>query len=458
MVHRNRKKKNWLQRLFRGVSRVVDDGGEQNIQSVKPPVNSHLQTPPSAKRHPVQKGVSGISQSAGKPRTEEPASGHAERPESRPAGEKPASQPAEQKRREHHASAQASPAGQPPVEQAKTPPAPERVKGDDVDFGVLELVGADAGRQTQTGHAPHETAETHVNDALHEVAGVWPQEPPKVRAPRKDAAGSVVQASRPLSGEQKVAKGALTPQQLAMQQQFGKPSRQARQVTPLFRLRGVYKIYGKGDNKIVALNNVNIDIPDHKMVAVVGDSGFGKTTLLNILGGIDKPDYGKVYYRSRLIDYDDEKFMQCYRLNDIGWVFQELNLINHLNVWKNVALPLVQRGYKWNGRTKETVLHLLESIELGNKSGKHPYQLSVGQRQRVAVARAFAANPNVILADEPTGSLDKKTGRIVMDLLRDFQKRRKTSVILITHNTDLANEYCSCIFEFIDTGIIERRE
>ena len=232
-----------------------------------------------------------------------------------------------------------------------------------------------------------------------------------------------------------------------------KPARPAAKEM-VFQMMNVSKQYGSGDNGVNALSNVNLSIPKGEMVGVIGVSGSGKTTLLNILGGVDRPDSGVVLYRGRPMKFD-EKYLNKYRLWHVGWVFQELNLVSHLKVWKNVALPLVLRGKTWK-EARERALDILTRLGLEDKCNVYPSQLAGGQKQRVAIAMALAKKARVILADEPTGNLDEKTGRNVMNLIGMCCIKRGTSVIVVTHDKDLADEYCRHIYRFTDTGYIER--
>jgi len=229
-----------------------------------------------------------------------------------------------------------------------------------------------------------------------------------------------------------------------------------RRVVPAFQLSHVYKVYGNGQSQVVALRDVNAEIPAKEMVAVIGVSGRGKSTLLNVLGGLDFPDKGSVYFHGRMICYDDEAYMHEYRRNNVGFIFQEHNLVSYLPAWKNVALPMVLKGSSW-WETRRFAIQWLERMGLKGKHRSFPSQLSGGQKQRVSVARAFATRPSIILADEPTGDLDEATGKTVMDMISRFQSETGCTVVMVTHDRRMAAKYCKTIFEFTDTGIMERR-
>lgn len=205
------------------------------------------------------------------------------------------------------------------------------------------------------------------------------------------------------------------------------------------RLENVYKIYRMGDgSEFRALNGVNLTIGRGEYVAIMGPSGHGKTTLLNMIGLLDRPTKGKVYIdgvdTSSLSDVE----LSSFRNRKIGFVFQQYNLINRMSVLENIELPLIVRGVPRRIRV-ERVVDALEKVG-GERSWlyKRPTQLSGGQQQRVAIARAIVGDPDIILADEPTGNLDTASSRVVMDVFRRLNELGKT-IILVTHASDIAN-------------------
>ncbi len=206
----------------------------------------------------------------------------------------------------------------------------------------------------------------------------------------------------------------------------------------MITLKDIYKIYSDGDSEIRALDGISLHIDEGEFVAIVGQSGSGKSTCMNIIGCLDVPTSGT--YELGGIDVstmkDDE--LAAIRNKTLGFIFQQYNLIPKLNVRENVELPLVYRGYPAKKR-EELAMRALERVGLADRAKKMPSQLSGGQQQRVSIARALAGNPSVILADEPTGALDSKTGRDVMEFLKKLNDDGNT-IVLITHDNGIADE------------------
>ncbi|MBP5624052.1 MAG: ABC transporter ATP-binding protein [Lachnospiraceae bacterium] len=205
-------------------------------------------------------------------------------------------------------------------------------------------------------------------------------------------------------------------------------------------LRGIVKKYFIGTpNELAALDGVDIDIYDGEFVAIVGASGSGKSTLMNIIGALDRPTEG--HYSLDGVDVsaakDDE--LSAIRNRKIGFVFQTYNLISKTNALKNVEMPMLYAGIPAKQRVERAKL-LLEEVGMGERMKHLPEELSGGQKQRVAIARAMSNDPSIILADEPTGALDSKTGRMVMDIFHKLNKEQHKTVILITHSPELAEE------------------
>lgn len=219
----------------------------------------------------------------------------------------------------------------------------------------------------------------------------------------------------------------------------------------MLSLRNIKKSYKTGDFTQVALNGINLDFRSNEFVAVLGQSGSGKTTLLNIVGGLDRYDSGDLIINGKSTKHFANTEWDAYRNNSIGFVFQSYNLIPHLSVISNVEMGMTLSGVSSKER-KEKALEVLEKVGLKEHVHKKPNQLSGGQMQRVAIARALANDPDIILADEPTGALDTKTSVQIMDLIKEIAGDKL--VIMVTHNPELANKYADRIIEFKDGEVI----
>ena len=220
----------------------------------------------------------------------------------------------------------------------------------------------------------------------------------------------------------------------------------------LIELRNVSKVYGRGDNLVYALRKINLKIKKGEFVLFFGPSGSGKSTLMHIIGCLDRPTEGKVILKGRDISKLSPDELARIRNKTIGFVFQTFNLINTLNVLENVSLPLIFRGVSGEERIKKARKYV-EMVGLKGREKHKPLELSGGQQQRVAIARALITNPEIILADEPTGNLDSKTGKKIMDILKEINENGKT-VIVVTHDISLI-EYGSRII-YLKDGRIER--
>ena len=226
---------------------------------------------------------------------------------------------------------------------------------------------------------------------------------------------------------------------------------QRHQAVPIFSLRRVKKIYRDSEGSVVALNDVTIDFfPE--FTALVGPSGEGKTTSLNLVGGLDSPTSGQIFVFGIPLRFDESAAMRRYRGTIPAWVFQEMNLVSHQTALENAALGLLCRGV---GRRKalRAAMENLELLGIGRLAKRYPSQLSRGQQQRVAIARAFTSDAKIILADEPTGSLDPATAEAVMAECRKLSQRTGKPVVLVTHNHSLARRYCDRILECAGNGI-----
>ena len=192
------------------------------------------------------------------------------------------------------------------------------------------------------------------------------------------------------------------------------------------------KIFRTEEVQTLALNNVNIEVNEGEFVAIMGPSGCGKSTLLNILGLLDNPTSGEYYLNGTEVSKYTEAQRTSLRKGVIGFVFQSFNLIDELNVYENIELPLLYMGVPASER-KRRIEQAMERMAISHRSKHFPQQLSGGQQQRVAIARAVVANPKLILADEPTGNLDSKNGKEVMDLLKELNKEG-TTIVMVTHS------------------------
>lgn len=203
-------------------------------------------------------------------------------------------------------------------------------------------------------------------------------------------------------------------------------------------LKDIYKIYSDGDSEIRALDGVSLHVSQGEFVAIVGSSGSGKSTCMNIIGCLDIPTSGTYTLNGIDVSTMGEKDLARVRNKELGFIFQQYNLIPKLNLLENVELPLIYRGLSQEKR-KEMAMQSLERVGLGDRYKKFPSQLSGGQQQRVSIARALAGNPTVILADEPTGALDSKTGHDVLEFLKQLN-REGTTIVLITHDNGIAEQ------------------
>ena len=195
------------------------------------------------------------------------------------------------------------------------------------------------------------------------------------------------------------------------------------------------KIYGKGENQVRALDGVSLSVEQGQFAAVVGTSGSGKSTLLHMLGGLDRPDEGKVYVDGKDIFSLKEEALTIFRRRKIGFVFQSYNLVPVLSVWENIVLPVELDGAKVD---EAYVQEVIATLGLEKKLPNLPNQLSGGQQQRVAIARALATKPAILLADEPTGNLDSKTSQDVLGLMKVTGQKFAQTMVMITHNEEIA--------------------
>ena len=220
----------------------------------------------------------------------------------------------------------------------------------------------------------------------------------------------------------------------------------------ILKVENLTKIYGEGTNKVVALDNVSFSVEKGEFVAIVGASGSGKSTLLHLLGGVDKPTKGKVFVDGKDIYNLSEDNLAIFRRREVGLIYQFYNLIPILNVEENITLPLELD----NGKIDKTDLNeLLKKLGMYNRRTHLPNELSGGQQQRASIGRALITHPAIILADEPTGNLDSKSSDEIVELLRQTNKEYKQTIIMITHNMEIA-KMADRIIEIEDGHIVEK--
>lgn len=207
----------------------------------------------------------------------------------------------------------------------------------------------------------------------------------------------------------------------------------------MIKLTGINKIYRTNEIETLALENVNLDVAKGEFVSIMGPSGCGKSTLLNIMGLLDAPSSGKIEINGTSVESMKDKELAVFRNKTLGFVFQSFHLINSLNVIDNVELPLLYRKMAAKERTR-LAKEVLDRVGLSHRMRHMPTQLSGGQCQRVAIARAIVGNPEIILADEPTGNLDSKMGAEVMELLHKLNKEDGRTIVMVTHNEEQAKQ------------------
>ncbi len=219
----------------------------------------------------------------------------------------------------------------------------------------------------------------------------------------------------------------------------------------MLEIKNVTKIYGEGETKVVALNNVSLRVEKGDFIAVMGPSGSGKSTLLNVIGGLDRLSSGEVLLEGKRIDNLDENALVEIRRGKIAYVFQQYHLIPSLTALENVLLPLI---FAETSGKAERALNILKRVGLEKRAKHKPSQLSGGEQQRVAIARALVNNPLLVLADEPTGNMDQETGQKILHLF-DQLNREGHSIIMVTHNPEIA-KYAGEIIVLRDGQVIDR--
>lgn len=222
---------------------------------------------------------------------------------------------------------------------------------------------------------------------------------------------------------------------------------------PIISIKNVRKVYRMGEEKIVALDNINLNIEKGKIYCLLGTSGSGKSTLLNLIAGLEKPSKGEIIFKNFHIEKLNEKQLADYRQKYIGFVFQSFNLLPSLTALENVTLPLIFKKVPAKVRNKKAK-EMLKAVGLDQRERHRPSELSGGQQQRVSIARAFVNEPEIVFADEPTGNLDTKTTLEMMKLITDIVKRNNQTLILVTHDLEIAH-YANTIV-YIRDGNIEK--
>ncbi len=221
----------------------------------------------------------------------------------------------------------------------------------------------------------------------------------------------------------------------------------------IIKLKDVKRYYEMGDSLVRAVDGVNINIQMGDFVAIMGPSGSGKSTMMNLVGSLDLATHGDIYLDGLDIEHLDESQLAKIRGKKIGFIFQSFNLIPNLTAKENVMLPMIFQGRNFSERESKAE-ELLKMVDLGDRMDHYPNQLSGGQQQRVAIARSLANDPEVILADEPTGNLDTKTGEKVITFLHELNKNGKT-IVMVTHDPKLAQEHAKTIY-WLKDGRVEK--
>ena len=217
------------------------------------------------------------------------------------------------------------------------------------------------------------------------------------------------------------------------------PYRYTMEYVPIVETKGLTRTFKFGESEIHALNGVDIQVKKGEFTVILGPSGAGKTTLLNMIGGIDNPTEGEVIVDGIQLENLNQKELNEYRRNKVGWVFQFFNIVDSLRAWENVGLALEFQGIRNLSRSeiKQKTFEILEKVGLKDKEYRFPSQLSGGEQQRVAIARALVKNPQIIVADEPTGNLDYVTGQKIAELMQSLNKEQNITFIVVSHDISI---------------------
>lgn len=227
-------------------------------------------------------------------------------------------------------------------------------------------------------------------------------------------------------------------------------------MAPIIEVKDLIKKYRVGSEIITALNKVNLQINKGEFLAIVGTSGSGKSTLLNMMSGLERPTKGEIWINKVLINKVKEKDMAAFRRNYMGFIFQSYNLLSSLTALENAVLPLILQGVSKKARSKKG-REMLKKLGLENRMGNKPNQMSGGQQQRVSIARALINEPKILFADEPTGNLDTKTTKEIMELLTSTVKAKGQTLVMVTHDLDVA-QYADRIIHMVDGEIIKEEK
>lgn len=223
-------------------------------------------------------------------------------------------------------------------------------------------------------------------------------------------------------------------------------------VEPLIKLESVWKIYNLGEVELNILRGINLEINPGDFITLMGPSGSGKSTLLHIIGCLDLPTKGKIFWQGQDISKLSEDTLAQIRGQRIGFIFQQFNLLSNLSALENVMLPMIFQGVPENKRI-ERAKNLLASLNLSKRIFHRPTELSGGEQQRIAIARALSNNPEIIVADEPTGNLDSGTGKMIMDILINLHKKENKTIVVVTHDPNIAG-YSEQIINIRDGQIV----
>jgi len=199
----------------------------------------------------------------------------------------------------------------------------------------------------------------------------------------------------------------------------------------MIKLKDVNKIYKSGDVETVALKNINLEIQRGEILVILGHSGSGKSTLLNVISGLDTPSSGDIFYNNDLISNLSQKELTKFRRENLGFIFQQYNLLKNLTVFENIEVGTLISKSPLN------IEEVLNSVSMFNQKDQYPSQLSGGQQQRVSIARSIAKNPKIMFCDEPTGALDEENGKQVLDLIQKMNEKYNTTIVIITHNVNI---------------------
>lgn len=227
---------------------------------------------------------------------------------------------------------------------------------------------------------------------------------------------------------------------------------------PIISLRNVVKIYKTRKVRFKALDNISLDVYPNEFVAIVGTSGSGKSTMLNLIAGLEKPTAGKIFVKERPVHKMSEDELVDFRLKHVGFIFQNFNLLDSLTTLENVAFPLILRGV-WEKESLKAAKKILNDLSLQEHLQHYPDELSGGQQQRVSIARAIITHPQIIFADEPTGNLDSCTAEQIMNILKEIVHQRSSTLLMVTHDMEKA-KYADKIVRIADGVIVnvETRE